>query len=173
MDRNQDRTRTEGTGRREGVVRHAGQVEDVNAVRVSRRGAGAEPIPTMTTDNPDAGAVAAANEMIKQVRHGMRVVDATGDEIGNVEAVKMGDPGAATVEVDTPAYWGLIAAFFGGTEPDVPEPFRSRLLRFGYVKVDGKGWIDTDRYITTDVIGDVSGDTVTLTVDKDRLLQER
>lgn len=170
MDRNQGRARTEGTVRREGEVRPADQVEDVDVVRVPRRDAAAEPIPTMTTDNAEAAPEASA--MLNQIRHGMRVVDATGEEIGNVEAVKMGDPAAATVGADMPADPGLIAAFFGDTEPDIPEPLRSRLLRFGYVKVDGKGWLDTDRYITADLISGVARDTVTLTVHKDRLLQE-
>jgi hypothetical protein len=140
-----------------------------------------KPIPDMGVDNTDiavesAGSLvgdSAANEIINQVHHGMRVVDASGEEIGNVEDIKLGDPRAATVSPASQPDPGLIAAFFGGVEPDVPEPLRSRLLRFGYVKVDGKGWIDTDRYITADKIASVTGDTVTLTVDKDRLLEER
>jgi hypothetical protein len=102
----------------------------------------------------------------------MRVVDATGETIGNVDYIKMGDPGAATVDSVAPSAPGLLEAFPGGGEPDVPEPLRSRLLRQGYIKVDGKGWIDTDRYVPADEIGRVAGDIVRLTVDKDQLLTE-
>lgn len=137
-----------------------------------------EPIPDMSTDNTEvtipgtALGEDAANQVINQVQEGMRVVDATGEELGNVEYIKMGDPGAATVSSATQTDPGLIQALLGTGEPDVPEPLRSRLLRFGFVKIDGKGWIDTDRYVTADLIGRVSGDTVSLTVDKDHILTE-
>jgi hypothetical protein len=144
------------------------------------RAGDADPIPTMTTDNTDTafettGSMmdeSAANAVINQVRHGMRVVDVNGEELGKVDDVKMGDPGAATVSPAAQSDPGLIEAFLGAGEPDVPEPLRSRLLRFGYVKIDGKGWIDTDRYVTAESIGRVSGDTVTLTVAKERVMTE-
>jgi hypothetical protein len=144
-------------------------------------GPAAERIPTMTNDNTDAALATTgsmmgdsdASDLINRVRLGMKVVDVNGEEVGKVDEVKMGGPGAATVGADEPAGPDLIAGVFGAdAEPDVPEPLRSRLLRFGYVKIDGTGWIDTDRYVTADQIGRVVGDTVTLLVDKDRLLAE-
>jgi hypothetical protein len=57
-------------------------------------------------------------------------------------------------------------------EPDVPGPLRAQLLRYGFVKVDGPGLTDTDRYVRSDRIASVSGDTVTLSVSKDRLAEE-
>ncbi len=48
-------------------------------------------------------------------------------------------------------------------EPDVPEPLRSQLLRTGFIKVDGSGLADADRYIGADRISEVSGATVRLT----------
>ncbi len=136
------------------------------------------PIPDMSTDNTEETLPGmtlgehAANQIINQVQEGMRVVDVNGEELGKVERVKMGNPDAATV---SPASWndpGLIAAFLGASEPDVPEALAGRLMRFGFIKIDGKGWIDTDRYVTADQIGRVSRDTVTLTVDKERVLTE-
>lgn len=113
------------------------------------------------------------SQIINQVREGMRVVDVTGEELGTVEIVQMGDPEAVTVQGDSLHEPGeAIRDFFGVGEPDVPEPLRSRLLRSGYVKIDGKGWIDTDRYVTPEVIGGVAGDTVTLSVAKDHLMAE-
>jgi hypothetical protein len=113
---------------------------------------------------------------IEHVTEGMRVLDASGEELGKVEFMRMGDPGAVTVGADMPREGGIIRdlgeAFGGEGEPDVPEPLRSRFLRTGFIKVDGKGWIDTDRYVSAEHIAGVSGDTVTLTLLKDQILAE-
>ncbi len=140
----------------------------------------ADPIPSMINDNTDGAlettgsmmADSAASEIISRVQPGMTVVDATGEKLGTVDNVKMGDPGAATIGADVPDDPGFFEAIFVG-EPDVPEPLRIRLLRLGFIKIDGEGWIDTDRYVTADLIDRVSGDTVTLTATKDRILSDR
>ncbi len=103
----------------------------------------------------------------------MTVVDAAGEELGKVDYIKLDDPGAATVGADLPAEPGLIATVFGAeVEPDVPEPRRRRLLRFGFVKIGGTGWIDTDRYVAADVIASVSNDTVRLAARKEEILSD-
>ena len=164
-----------------GPVTYAGTVEGARAApRADLDRPAAAAIPSMSNDATAASTPTtdsmmtdwAANEIINLVREGMTVVDAAGEKLGSVDHVKMGDPGAATVGADRPAP-GLVDVFLGGGEPDVPEPFRSRLLRLGYVKIDGTGWIDTDRYVTADLIGGVSGDTVRLTVDKEWLLSDQ
>ncbi|CAA9559464.1 MAG: hypothetical protein AVDCRST_MAG19-1687 [uncultured Thermomicrobiales bacterium] len=38
-------------------------------------------------------------------------------------------------------------------EAEMPKPAPGRLLRFGFVKIDGKGWFDTDGFAGADVIG--------------------
>ncbi len=166
-----------------GPVTYAGRAEAPGPVprqELVRSAAG--PIPAMTNDNTASAlattgsmmADSAASDIINRVRQGMTVVDAAGEELGKVDFVKLGDPGAATVGADEPAEPGFFAAIFvGDGEPDVPEPLRSRLLRFGYVKVDGAGWIDTDRYVTADLIAGVSGDTVRLTARKDEILSDQ
>ena len=57
-------------------------------------------------------------------------------------------------------------------QPDVPGPARARLLRSGYIKVDGGFLIETDRYVLADLIASVSGDAVHLRVPKGRLIKE-
>jgi hypothetical protein len=115
-------------------------------------------------------------QILEQVHQGMNVVDAAGDDLGKVDYVKMGDPKAVTVDSIPPGEGGLmedVAEAFGAEdEPKVGPTIRARLLRFGYFKIDGKGWIDTDRYVPSDKIADVSGDTVRLSVTKDGLPQE-
>lgn len=112
-------------------------------------------------------------QRLSRVWPGMRVVDANGEEVGKVELVQMGDPEAVTVSpVVLQDRLGLREAFLGGTEPHLPEPFFSHLLRVGFVKIDGRGWLDTDYYVTPDMIQEVSGDTVKLNTTKDRIITE-
>ena len=114
---------------------------------------------------------------IGRVHEGMHVVDSSGEDIGRVEAVSMGDPQAATTagneERGRPGALGAVADAFGSErEPDVPEPLRSRLVREGYIKVDGPNLLDTDRYVPSEYVRDVSEDRVQLSVPKDRLTKE-
>jgi hypothetical protein len=112
-------------------------------------------------------------QRLSQIWPGMRVIDANGEEVGKVEFIQMGDPEAVTVSpIVLQDRLGLREAFLGGTEPHVPEPFFSHLLRVGFVKIDGRGWIDTDYYVTPDMIQEVSGDTVKLNTAKDRIITE-
>jgi hypothetical protein len=112
-------------------------------------------------------------QILTHVHKGMRVVDENGEVLGKVEKVQFGDPEAVTVSpIVLQERLGLREAFLDGPEPHVPEPFFSHLLRLGFVKIDGRGWIDTDYYVTPDMIQSVSGDTVTLKVPKGRVITE-
>ena len=113
----------------------------------------------MTSDTVEGGP-------ISQVREGMTVVDASGNELGKVDYVKMGDPSAMTTmgeEMDT---GGLLG---GDDEPDVEDPFRSELIRVGFIKVGGSGLFGRARYAPADQIASVEGDTVRLSIDKNSL----
>lgn len=151
---------------------------------------------SMSTDNTTVGTMeeTATTGPIAMVREGMTVVDASREEIGTVDRVQMGDPSAATTQGEDAgddvgvaaapvglagsggsglgAAGGGIAApigVFGGGDLDLPEAFAADLVRVGFVKIDGKGWFDRDRYAAADEIADVSGDTVRLSVGKDAL----
>ena len=103
---------------------------------------------------------------IEKVLEGMPVRDSQGNEIGKVEVVKMGDPGAVTTvgqDVDK--------------KPAVPPPFADRLVRIGYLKVDRKGLFARDVYVAATEIDHVeedavNGDKVILNVPQDMLLAE-
>ncbi len=124
-----------------------------------------------------AGSMRSAS-LIERVREGMEVVDAQGQRIGTVEAVNMGDPQAATTQGNevqtTPGLVGATARAFSGDlpEPEVPEPLRSRLIRIGYIKVDGPNLFDTDRYVRADQIVDVAGNRVVVGELKSKLPME-
>jgi hypothetical protein len=101
------------------------------------------------------------------VREGMRVVDSDGKDVGTVELVKMGDPEAVTLQGQTGeggTLGDMVRDTFGGSEPHVPEQLAARLLRTGFVKVDGKGLLGRDLYAPADQVGEVAGDAVHLTV---------
>jgi hypothetical protein len=113
---------------------------------------------------------------IAEVVRGMTVVDNAGAQVGKVELVKMGDPESITTEGqrvgESEGVVRALADSIFGSEPDVPGPLAARLLRMGYVKVDGKGLLEADRYVASDQIAGVDGDTVRLTVSKDELTRE-
>ncbi len=113
---------------------------------------------------------------IEFVRKGMQVIDATGQDIGKVEFVKMGDAEATTVGADQTRDGGFIqdvAEVFGfDSDPDVPPAFRARLLRTGFLKIDGGGLTDSDLYVAADDIASVSSDTVRLARSRDQLIDE-
>lgn len=114
---------------------------------------------------------------IEQIREGMKVVDAAGEALGKVEIVKMGDPQVVTTEGQAPPERGglvrdFAAAFGFEAEPRIPPALAERMMRTGFIKIDGKGWIDTDRYVPADQIAGVSADTVRLSVSKTDLVEE-
>jgi hypothetical protein len=112
---------------------------------------------------------------IEQVREGMTVVDATGEELGTVELVRMGDPQAVTTRGNvrqTNDLMEIVAKVFTGAEPSLSEAKREQLVRYGFIKIDGPGLTDTDRYVRSDKIREVSGETVVLAVSKDQLPTE-
>ena len=129
----------------------------------------------MSNDNTGSGGMdSSSSNVLSRVQEKMKVVDANGDDIGKVDYVAMGDPQAVTTagqeDMAPDSITGNVAQVFGGgTEPDVPEPFRSELLREGFIKVDGKGWFGSDHYLRASDIADVTGDGVRLRVTKDAL----
>jgi hypothetical protein len=115
--------------------------------------------------------------LIEQVREGMLVVDRAGERLGDVAYVQMGDPQAATTQGNEERDTGFLADLaraVGGdeSEPDVPEPLRSQLIRYGYIKVDGPGLADVDRYVRSDKIAAVRDRTVFVTLQKDDVPRE-
>jgi hypothetical protein len=113
---------------------------------------------------------------IARVQEGMHVADAAGQDVGRVELVQMGYPAAATTEgydqqPRNPLEY-VAEAVGGEREPDVPEPLRSRLVRGGFIKIDGPGLLEADRYVASEYVREVAGDTVRLSVRKDELIRK-
>jgi hypothetical protein len=74
------------------------------------------------------------------IRRGMRVVDATGDEVGQVDDIKMGDPAATTAKGQSQEYESFtdLLARTVSAGGELPTERRERLLRLGYVKVNAR-----------------------------------
>ena len=114
-----------------------------------------------------------STRLMERVQEGMRVIDANGEDIGYVAHFKMGDPEALTTAGNEPTVSaGYIPLSSDADEPEVPEPIRSDLLRVGYIKVDGKGLLDYDRYLRADVVERIDGEKVYLRLPKERLAGE-
>lgn len=107
---------------------------------------------------------------------GMRVVDRDGVEVGTVEQVKMGDPGAVTTQGqragEVPGLIGIVVESVAGTEPDLPGTLAARLLRVGYIKIDGRGPFRPDRYAAADEIAEAGDGLVRLRVRGEELPTE-
>jgi hypothetical protein len=105
---------------------------------------------------------------LEEVRKGMDVFDAAGQHVGSVKSVKMGDPEAVTAEGQTlgerHSLVKALADAFSGS-PDMPDERRERLLRLGYIEVDGKGF-GGDFYEAADAVERVSGNAVHLKAER-------
>ncbi|MFC8922840.1 hypothetical protein [Cellulosimicrobium sp. NPDC057127] len=111
--------------------------------------------------NDDQGPIAAAHA-------GMTVVDSSGEEVGTVEDVRMGDGGVTTGSQpqDRGAVDDLIGAVRDAvtTGDGLPEAERARLERAGYLRIDGAGFLSGNRYASADQLAAVEGDVVRLNV---------
>lgn len=109
---------------------------------------------------PDPGPISA-------VREGMRVVDASGQEVGRVDAVRLGDQEAVTDTGESARDVGLLS---GGEDAGLSEQARHRLNRIGYVRIDRSGLFSGSAFAAADEIARVGDDAVHLTKDQDALL---
>lgn len=121
-------------------------------------------------------ALAQEERLIEQVHDGMQVVDSSGDDLGKVTYMKMGDPDAVTTGGEyEPMDGGLLGdteGLFGiEDEPKTEGSEREQMIRTGFIKIGG-GLFRKAHYATAAQIASVSGDTVTLNVMKDGLAQE-
>ena len=154
---------------------------------------------SMSLDNDNTSPLGdvSTTETLTNVREGMKVVDASGDDIGTVRTLRSGDTSSSTVDdaggmaedvgvvavpggtgtggstgigagSGIPGVFGTTAG--GGDEPNVGEPAYSRLTRVGFIKIDSKGLFASDRYAGADQVDRVDGDTVYLSVGKDDLI---
>ncbi|NED97385.1 hypothetical protein G1H11_18980 [Phytoactinopolyspora alkaliphila] len=110
-------------------------------------------------------------ERMAAAREGMPVLDVTGEEIGTVQEMKLGDPEAVTgagqeAGDNPPTILGHIAEAF--TSDDLPEHVAERARRLGYLKVS-RTMSPTDIFVIGDQVADVADGSVRLSVERDEL----
>jgi len=107
-----------------------------------------------------------ANRELELVQSGMMVVDADGKAVGRVEYMELGYGDEEVPDDSLPDVFrsGVQAANDRAGEPQLPEPVRTRFRQHGFLKVDGPGLTDTDRYVRGDWVAGVDGDRVRLTM---------
>lgn len=131
------------------------------------------------------------NKMLEHIHEGMKVYDRNDNEIGKVESVFFGsvspedaDRGlgpASTSEADEPhteapllfdfAFGGAVSP--SGEDDHASEVIRARLIREGYVEVEGAGLFSGDHLVLPDQIQSVGDDRIHLSVAKDDLISKR
>ncbi len=121
------------------------------------------------------------NILLSKIHNGMKVYDQSQVEIGTVEHVQFGDedPLRPVGRVANPGETGersraewLVESVLDVFSPDdLPETLRQRLLLYGFIRVDGSGLYDADRYIFPNQIQSVDGQRVTLNMSKNELTQ--
>ncbi len=111
-----------------------------------------------------------SDERLQQICIGMQVVDYTGNNLGKVELIQLPNADAVAVDANQQTTTGLGGAHKGtALEPDVPEPRRSELIRYGFIKIDNPAMGDINRYVRSDQIREVSSDTVKLAVMQEQI----
>lgn len=114
-----------------------------------------------------------------QIKEGMKVYTDTNDELGVVEYVKFGDedlnhPGAETStssetgDDSTDIFKALARALVD--DDNLPEEVRSRLERYGYLRLDTTQLFESDYYVPFNLISHIEGDKVFIKANKDELV---
>lgn len=130
----------------------------------------------MTQGRPEHG-------VLTQVYEGMDVYDVEGEKVGTVEKVFVGGvagendqqgsaPATTPVPLETrdETFVDDIAEAFD-PQHEIPEVVRERLLRHGFIRVEGPEIFEQEQYITPEQIASVTDDEVRLRVSRSELYE--
>lgn len=116
-------------------------------------------------------------DILMDITEGMDVYDSDGDKIGTVERVYFGsedreEPGPESTTAPDPATRGktfvdVVADIFD--PQDIPEEVRERLLRRGFLHIDGGVIFDSDYFVLPNEIEGVTEEGVRLRVKEEEL----
>jgi hypothetical protein len=118
---------------------------------------------------------------LTRVYEGMTVHSRTGERIGTVEYVHLGEWAEADDYGQEPTARPVFDGYGGSFIEDfartmilterIPVMVRDRLLHHGFIKVNSAGLFAADRYVMPDQIASVSTDGVLLRVGRDELMK--
>jgi len=115
---------------------------------------------------------------LMQIEEGMLVVDRIGEKVGSVDLVRYSDedsnkPGPETVSAgETPSNQSSwVDDLINVLQPhsELPEELKKRFQREGYLRIDVKGILAGERYVTLQQVKDVTPKQVTLNLTKDEI----
>ena len=109
--------------------------------------------------------------LLNYVRQGMDVFDVNEKKIGTVTFVKFADANAVetSAEHNDPANLVDVVRGVVAEEDEMPDELESRLLRQGYLRVDG-GMLASDRFAMSNQIALVTEHRVELTIPEEELI---
>jgi hypothetical protein len=122
------------------------------------------------------------NPILDQVYEGMTVHDRTGDKIGTVKYVYLGElidsDEAYDQGPDTPSAFdsseGSLIEDFGraiALTEHIADPLRERLLFYGFIRIHSTGLFAADRYVMPGQVASVADDRVMLCVSRNDLIK--
>ena len=115
--------------------------------------------------------------LLTQVREGMDVYDRDDRKVGTVRSVYMGNStprgrifgGTSGADDDNDSFLESLAEVFA-PQDTLPETFRKRLVRQGFVRIDTAGFFAKDCFATPAQLTAVLDDRINLSATKDELL---
>jgi hypothetical protein len=156
----------------------------LQALRPSSRATGQDlAMAKAKTDTPETVVSRVESSLLKQVQEDMKVYDQKGDKIGEVESVYLGsvDEAAEALglgpesaddpDLASPRSWVEDLAEVFVDNDELPEELCRRLLRHGYIRIEGSGLFASDYYAASNQIASVSEDQVQLKVLRDQLIK--
>ena len=132
--------------------------------------------------NQDKQSSTAQPDVLALVKDGMEVVDTTGDHIGKVDAVFLGDVadgdsvyGGPTSDRSAPAEAldtdvNIFAGLFV-TDNDMPQEVRERLRYHGFMRIAPHGLFRSHRYAMREQVVAVTDDRVSISVPESKLIK--
>lgn len=120
--------------------------------------------------------------ILRQIHKGMPIVDVDGVEIGNVEAVFLGNMGDDLIEakaagaeapgLDLNGPDTIVETLASALVPkEIPEELAKRLAHDGYILMDAAGIFASNRYVLPEQIAGVFDGTVRLSSKRDGLIK--
>ncbi len=123
-------------------------------------------------------------KILSKVYKGMEVYDVEGDKVGTVERVFLGAvgqesenraQGPRTAPVPDPtkdeSFVEDLSDVFD-PEDKIPDVVRERLLRHGFIRVEGAELFDQDQYVIPEQIAAIDEDGVKLRIVRDELYED-
>jgi hypothetical protein len=108
-----------------------------------------------------------------RISEGMPVHDRNDQPIGHVQLVYYGGASEEAItralQINDAAIGGERGALDFGEDRLAPE-LRARLMRHGYIRIEGPGIAGDRRYVTAEQIGEVVGERVLLRASRDELI---